>query len=89
QKIFLSEILYLESDKDFVKIHCSDKVFMELQTLKYHENHLPENFIRVHKSYLINKDKIDKVESSRLFIGKTAIPIGRNFKDQFYKSIGL
>mgnify|MGYP001801175046 CR=1 FL=1 len=89
QKVYLTNILFIESDKDFVKLHQQDKFFMELQSLKFYEHSLPDNFIRVHKSYIVNKNKIETVESSRLIIDKHVIPIGRNFKEQLFKKIGL
>ena len=89
QKVLLNNIMYFESDKDFVKIHTTEKYYMELQSLKHYEETLPENFIRIHKSFIINKDKLETIESSRLIINDQKLPVGRNYKDQLFKKLGL
>ena len=56
-KINFDEILYIESIKDYVSIKTENQEYIVLDTLKSLENQLPENFARVHKSFILNLDK--------------------------------
>jgi two-component system LytT family response regulator len=87
-KVNFSEIRYIEGLKDYVKIFVNEKVLITKNTIKYMEAKLPlELFARVHKSYIISIDKIDKIEYNHIFIGQKKIPIGMQFKDSFYAKI--
>jgi len=88
-KIDLSEIKYLESLKDYVKIHTSrEKAILTLGSLKKFEERLSKNnFIRVHKSYIVSISHIFSVQRNRIVIGDKRIPIGLNYKEEFLKKI--
>lgn len=87
-KVSYNEIKYIEGLKDYIKIYINDKPLITKSTIKHIESILPgENFTRVHKSYIIAIDKIDKIEYNHIFIGQKKIPIGMQFKDKFYGQI--
>jgi len=57
------DIRFLEADDDYVKIHCSEGVFMKKITLKHYENTLPSSlFLRIHRSYMVNVNFITRIE---------------------------
>ncbi len=88
--ILYEEILYIEGLKDYVKIHTADnlKPILSLMSLKQLEEDLPfGNFIRVHRSYIINVDKISSINKNRVVIEKKQIPIGDTYKKQFMNLI--
>ncbi len=59
----VDDILYLEAQDDYVMIHTSDSRYMKKQTMKYFEDRLdPNQFIRVHRSYIVNVTQINKLE---------------------------
>jgi two-component system, LytTR family, response regulator len=59
----VDQILYLESQDDYVMIYTSDGKYLKQQTMKYFEQHLdPKNFIRIHRSYIANIDAIKQLE---------------------------
>ncbi len=88
QKIYLDDILYIEGLKDYISIFTTSERIITLQNMKKMEENLPENqFIRVHKSYIISLDKIDSIERSRIQIKDKTIPIGDTYRDVFFKSI--
>nr|WP_321407470.1 LytTR family DNA-binding domain-containing protein [uncultured Carboxylicivirga sp.] len=59
----LEDILYIEAQDDYVMIYTSDAHFLKAKTMKYFEDHLPpENFIRIHRSYVVNVEKIKQLE---------------------------
>lgn len=88
QKVDFKKIQFIESDRDYVKVVMTDERFSHLQTLKYWENLLPEqNFARVHKSFIINITKVQKIIGNQIEIGSEIIPIGRHYKQDFMDKI--
>ena len=58
------------------------------QTIGYYEEFLPAHmFLRVHRSFIVALDKIKLVEATRIFVGSTPIPIGRNYKIRVHDSL--
>jgi two-component system LytT family response regulator len=89
QRIVLRDLLYVEGVQNYVSLHTKVARVMSLQTLKGIEEQLPETeFVRVHRSFIVNLRHITSVERSRIFIGDTIIGIGDKYRDEFYKIIG-
>lgn len=83
-KINFDEILFVESIKDYVNIKTENQEYIVLDTLKSLENQLPENFARVHKSFILNLDKIEKIDVRNVFLNSgKEIPIGETYKSEF------
>lgn len=82
-KIFLDEILFIESHRNYVSIILeNDKEIKSLNTITNIEEKLPENkFMRIHRSFLISMDKINSYSSANIDIAGQSIPIGRNYKN--------
>jgi len=80
-KIRLKEISYIESMKEYVIIHGTFGKHIVLERLKNMESLLPQdNFLRVHKSFLVAIDKVDALYGNQLEIGDIRIPISRERK---------
>ena len=58
----IGDINYIEADGDYVNLHTPQGVFLKERTMKFFENNLPKQFVRVHRSYIVNIDKICKIE---------------------------
>ena len=87
-KINFDEILYIESIKDYVNIKTDNQEYIVLDTLKSLENQLPENFARVHKSFILNLDKIEKIDVRNDFLNSgKEIPIGETYKSEFFQKL--
>ena len=89
-KIDLDKIFYIEGLKDYVKIYLEgeEKPIITLNSLKKMVINLPPNrFLRVHKSYIVNTDKIRSVTKNRIIINEKWIPIGDNYKSDFQKLV--
>ncbi|MEI9946144.1 MAG: LytTR family DNA-binding domain-containing protein [Chitinophagaceae bacterium] len=82
KKVFVNEIEYIESWKDYVMVFLSDgKHFLVKQSITAMENLLSDHkFIRVHRSYMVSLDKISGYNGLVLQLGKQEIPIGRLYK---------
>lgn len=80
-RINFDEILYVESLKDYADIKTHTQEYIVLDTLKSLENQLPENFVRVHKSFIINLNCIKSYDSKKIVLdNKQEIPIGESYK---------
>jgi DNA-binding LytR/AlgR family response regulator len=87
-KIFISKIKWIEAYGDYIKLVTDDESHLVLSTMKGFEKELPESkFIRVHKSYIINLDRVEKFNSKFAEIGTTKIPLSRNKKEEIVKAI--
>ena len=90
QKINLADILYIEGLRDYIAIHTSTSKVMTLESMKNIESLLPASeFIRIHKSYIISKSKIDFIERGKVVIGKQYLPVGETYRERFMKEIRL
>jgi DNA-binding LytR/AlgR family response regulator len=87
-KIEISEIQYIESLKDYVKIVVGDKPVVTLSSMKAIEEKLTApDFIRIHRSFIINIRKIRYIHRNFVKVGEKEIPIGDNYKDNFLQII--
>lgn len=85
-QVEIKNILYIEGLKDYVKIYLEDnpKSIISHITMKAMEEMLSkEHFMRVHRSYIVNTDKIKEIENNRIIFGKVRIPISDSYKDIF------
>ena len=90
-KIKLEDILYIKSDTDYTELFLEGKKHLSSESLRYWEENLDKDqFIRIHKSYIINTSKIEKLSGNQLHLrNKIVIPIGRVYKDGFMERIKL
>jgi DNA-binding LytR/AlgR family response regulator len=87
-KIDLKDIFFLEGLGDYVAIHLADRKILTLENMKHFEQTLPANqFMRIHKSYLIAFSKIDFIERNRIVIGEQWIPVSDTYKKAFWEKI--
>ena len=86
-KILLSDVLYIESFKDYIEVHLHNDIL----TLKYgitaFEKLLDIRFVRVHRSYIVNKDHVTAYTKNDIEIGTIEIPIGDFYKEMTLKRL--
>ena len=86
RRINFNDILYIEGLKDYIKVYTTgeDKPVLSLNSMKSLEEKLPDDqFMRVHRSFIVNLNKISVIERSRIIFGKTYIPVSDQYKDKF------
>jgi DNA-binding LytR/AlgR family response regulator len=89
-KIHTAKIKWIEAYGDYIKVITDDDNHLVLSTMKAFEFELPKGkFVRVHKSYIINIDRINKFNSKFAEVGTTKIPISRNKKDVITSAIAI
>jgi DNA-binding LytR/AlgR family response regulator len=80
-KTKIADILYIESIKDYVKVRTADKEIITQQKISYLDESLPrQQFLRIHRSFIVNLDRIDAYTATDVEISKFKVPIGRNYK---------
>jgi DNA-binding LytR/AlgR family response regulator len=87
-RIAFADIVYIESLKDYVKVHLqgASKPILSLSTLKALEDKLPPRlFMRIHRSFIVSLDKITSVTKTSLQIGAVHLQIGDQYKEEFKK----
>jgi len=85
-KIFLKDIVYIESLKDHVKLRTREKDVVTYQKISYLEEKLPDHkFVRIHRSYIVALDKIESFTAETIGINKEELPIGRLYKNEVMK----
>ncbi|HEX8332597.1 MAG TPA: LytTR family DNA-binding domain-containing protein [Segetibacter sp.] len=88
QKVATGDILFVEGMKDYLRIHTTEEKIMTLLNFAKLEELLPpQDFVRVHRSFLVAIDKIDHIEKNRIRIADQIIPISDTYADAFYKML--
>lgn len=87
-KIMVSDILYVESLKDYIRIVTTAKQVVSKQTITSLEEMLPDGtFMRIHRSFIVALDKVDCFSPSHVEVMGNELPIGRNYKQEVEKAI--
>ena len=88
-KIDVVDIRFIQSDADYTEIFTVEKKFLSQEPLRYWEEQLDsKKFVRIHKSYIINTSKIEKIVGNQVRLdAQTNLPIGRAFKEGFMKHV--
>ena len=85
-KVSIQDILYVEGMSEYLKLHLDSqpKPIITLLAMKALEEKLPPNFMRIHRSYIVNLDKIQEVNKNRVIMDSdTSLPIGDSYREQF------
>ena len=85
-KILVKDICYVEGMSEYLKIHLASqpRPIVALLSMKKLEDRLPSNFMRIHRSYIINLDEIQEVNKNRVILDEnTYLPIGDLYKESF------
>jgi DNA-binding LytR/AlgR family response regulator len=90
EKVMLAEILWVEAYDIYAMIKTPAGQFLLNHSLKaVEEKFPPTHFIRVHRSYLVNKEKIHAIEENDLIIDTTRIPIGKTYREELMKRLSF
>jgi DNA-binding LytR/AlgR family response regulator len=80
-KLTYEDILFIEGLENYVRFHCRDKSIVSLSTMKSIEEILPVfPFLRIHRSYIVNLNKVDSVQNNIFSIGNKQLQIGKSYK---------
>jgi DNA-binding LytR/AlgR family response regulator len=86
-KLYYRDILFIKGLKDYVVIYCNQNKFITSLNMKSFGAQLPDKyFVRVSKSYIINVDKVESIETGHIRIGEEKIPLGKTYKEDFIQN---
>jgi DNA-binding LytR/AlgR family response regulator len=90
EKVMLNEVLFVEAMENYMCIHTTTRKLMVLMTQKALMEILPpEQFLQVHKSYLISLEKVTAIDNWEVLIGQHRIPVSRTYRDSFFSTLNL
>ncbi len=88
RKVFLNELRYIEALGDYVKLVTEHESLVVLSTMKAFESLLPkERFLRIHKSYIVNLDKVERYNSKVIELDNQQLPLSRNRKSELVDAL--
>ena len=89
QKVFIKDIVYIESQKNYIKLKTIEREIVVLKSISSIEKSLPEKqFLRIHRSYIVAIQFIDSISPSKLILKGISIPVGRKYKDEVKDALG-
>ena len=86
-KVEFSNIIFIEAMSDYVKVVLKHKTIVTHSTFSNFIDKLPENFIRVHKSYCVNTSFLEQISGNQIIIENIKIPIGKTYKDKLLEKL--
>ena len=87
-KIRFEDILYIQSMREYVAYHTTSGRILSLDSLKNLDKVLPNHlFLRIHKSYMVSKEKVTTLEGNMVHIGEEKLPIGKVYKEVVMKDL--
>jgi DNA-binding LytR/AlgR family response regulator len=81
-RIEYDQIIFIEGMENYVKFICEDKSVIALNTMKNTEALLPDHFLRIHRSYIVNMNKVQSVQDQNFTVKDRQIPIGKSFRKE-------
>lgn len=84
-KVNLDDLLFIESLKNYIKVVTKDKTIVAKYSISILEENLPSSFIRIHRSFIIAKNKIESYTSEFIQIGKYELPVSRSYRHEVEK----
>jgi DNA-binding LytR/AlgR family response regulator len=90
EKVLLKNILWIEAYDIYAMIHTDTGKFLLNHSLKIVEEKFPtQKFVRVHRSFIVNTDKIEAIEENDLIINNTPIPVGKTYRDKLMNRLSI
>ncbi|MCE2734681.1 MAG: LytR/AlgR family response regulator transcription factor [Chryseotalea sp.] len=86
-KVEIKQLQFIQGAKEYVIFYCTDKKVMGLYAMKELEKHLPENFVRVHISYIINVNAVNVYNKESVSIAGKSIPISQSYREIFQRKV--
>ncbi|NLR92944.1 MULTISPECIES: LytR/AlgR family response regulator transcription factor [Flammeovirga] len=88
-KLSLGDIFFVEALSDYMLINTKDRKYVIHSTMKALEKKFPDNFIRVHRSYIVNLEKVNTIEDMQIVMPQKEIPIGNSYKSNFLSKLNF
>ena len=87
-KLFFADVMYIQGLKDYAIIHSITGKIVTKGSIKHMQDLFPAHlFIRVHKSFIVSKSRVGRIQKNKIIIGDHQIPIGRNYKEDLERNV--
>lgn len=86
-KINFDTILFIESDKNYLILNCENEMYRYRSTITDFENLMPSHFIKTHKGFIVNSQKVKEFSNSLILINDFKIPISKTFKELVFNKL--
>jgi DNA-binding LytR/AlgR family response regulator len=86
-KLMINDIIMISSLQNYIRLHTRDKTYTLLSTLKEFKKQLPNEFIQCHKSFIVNKNHILRIEGNTVYLTQEEATISRNFRQEFITKV--
>ena len=86
-RIPVDEIVYLESQKEYIQVHTTSTVITSRQSMQESLRRLPAHFLRLHRSFAVNIDKVTAYTSAQVVAGDTELPIGEMYRQEVNRAL--
>ena len=89
-RINLDDVLYIESLADYIVIHLiNGRTVQSREKISHMEVSLPEGFVRIHRSFIVNKARVSSFSRENVFIGPIKLPLSRSYKKEALEKLSL
>lgn len=89
-KVYFKDILYMESDNNYVNVYLANKTHIVRTSLNLYLKHFDsQKFFRIHRSYVINVNHIETINTDNVIINEKELPIGKTFRDELLSRLRL
>jgi two-component system, LytTR family, response regulator len=88
-KLNFEDIIYIQAQDDYISIHTRDRRYLVYETLKKVEQKLDPRFLRVHRSYIINKEFVQTMEDNSLSLPNKVVPVSASYKDVVAQALNI
>ncbi len=88
-KVYFNDINYLSSDHVYVTVHTAARKYLVRGSLQEYISKLDARFLRIHRSYVVNTGKIDKINSVYLVVNGEQLPVSKNHKDSLLEALNI
>ena len=89
-KIIIEDIYYLEADRNYCQVYTKGNTYLLVNTLKNMENKLPpQQFQRIHRSYIVNVNHINKVAQNHITVDKTILPLSKELRKELLDRLNM
>ena len=84
-----SGVLFIEGMRNYASFYLETDRIVSLLTLTEAEAILPSNFLRIHRSFIVNLNKVERLEGHSVFVGEKLIPIGKTYREEVLRRLGV
>lgn len=89
-KVVVDDIIYIESDRNYITVVTKNKKLSYIESLKnWKEKLIDAKFVQIHKSYIINTELVDKISGNEVYLSGNRLPIGRTYKQELLKVLKI